>query len=593
MVPPARLFLLLFLLDHSTLVLLAVDVVVLPDRNGGNSKDKEASGGSSSLLLVGAPSTVNGGANLGANGIGHLEGVTARVDVRVVGLGAGGQFIVQSFGENVGVDSTGDRIPDGTANAGKETKDGQDHGNTITISRSHDGHVLADDKCAARDGDENLAHDQVTNVLLGAAEVDHEAGSEEHERQAKEQSRVLEVTSVADPKTKDDTPEGGTHVVYLHHVASQRDGQIVDDHDEVLVVHVPAVERHVQSGGQDAGAANSTASEELVAKEVSAGKVSLPDVEDWEEANANDDHGDELGAVVLGQAIGCQAERQQEQHESRNQNDAANNVEFVCVVDDGLQHGAAARLTLPQAHALGFDGKVLEDNGERHEDEEHDDDESSVAPSPSRVVQESLGSQRSSEGSADKGRANKGKGKGPVAKARGIGHEDVHDEVQGVVANPVQNVTGSVPGWAVTLGQDNHTSQVDANEEAEGFGTTPDVEQLGDGQLDDTANDAAKNVGSGELGRGREVGVGSQIEAAAHALLEGQHKEADPDPAVGSIDCPLRPDESSRLGLLHTKSRIGGDLVGMSLDFLLGAGLQAEPRRVGVGRRRLGVVPGG
>lgn len=177
--------------------------------------------------------------------------------------------------------------------------------------------------------------------------MNHEAGTEEHQGQTKEQSRVLEVPSVPDPNTKDDAPEGRADVVNLGHVTSQRDGQIVNNHDEVLVVHVPTVERHVQGGRQNTRAKDGAASKELVAKEVRPCKVSLPDVEDREQKNTNDDHGDELGAVVFGQAVCCQAEWQQEEHESGDQNEAANDVEFMEVVDKGLYGGPAAWFTPP------------------------------------------------------------------------------------------------------------------------------------------------------------------------------------------------------------------------------------------------------
>lgn len=149
----------------------------------------------------------------------------------------------------------------------------------------------------------------------------------------------------------------------------------------------------------------------------------------------------------------------------------------------------------------------LEDDSKRHKDEEHHNDEGTVAPSPGGGFQERLGSQRSSEGSADEGRADEGECESSVAQAGGVGNKDVHDEVDGIVANPVQDVAGSVTVRAFALGQDDHADEIDGNKEGEAFSTTPKGEDLCNRQLDDATDDAGKNVGSGELRGSGEVGI--------------------------------------------------------------------------------------
>lgn len=140
-------------------------------------------------------------------------------------------------------------------------------------------------------------------------------------------------------------------------------------------------------------------------------------------------------------------------------------------------------------------------------------------------------------------------------------------------------------------GDDDHANQIDDDKEEEALGTAPDVENPSDGQLDDATNDAGKDVGGLKLRCGLEGGIGIYVEGTGCTLLEGQHEEADPDPSIGAVDSPFRPDESGGLGLLNTKGSMGGDVVGVGLDFFLVQLLQTDSG--GVRRSGLLGIAGG
>lgn len=100
--------------------------------------------------------------------------------------------------------------------------------------------------------------------------------------------------------------------------------------------------------------------------------------------------------------------------------------------------------------------------------------------------------------------------------------------------NPVQNVTSGVRVGPTAGGQDNHSEQVEASEECEGFSSSPDIDQFGDGQAEDATDDLGEDDGSvdgGGIGKGR-VGVNGDI--VLHARLEGEHEVAHPDPVYTS-----------------------------------------------------------
>jgi hypothetical protein len=85
----------------------------------------------------------------------------------------------QVFPESPSPDRGADRLADGSADRGEHVLDGEHDGDVLVGGGGHDGDLLGDDQGAAGEGDEDLAHDDVADVDVWLAELDHEAGAED------------------------------------------------------------------------------------------------------------------------------------------------------------------------------------------------------------------------------------------------------------------------------------------------------------------------------------------------------------------------------------------------------------------------------
>lgn len=128
------------------------------------------------------------------------------------------QGSIESFGEFVGVDGTGDGLADGAADGGEEADEGEHTGDVLVGRGGHDGHLLADDEGTTAEGDEDLAHYNVADALAGLAEVDHEADAEGLEAQHRH-GEPLEAAEETDEDGQDYAPEAGPDAVDVADVA--------------------------------------------------------------------------------------------------------------------------------------------------------------------------------------------------------------------------------------------------------------------------------------------------------------------------------------------------------------------------------------
>lgn len=200
------------------------------------------------------------------------------------------------------------------------------------------------------------------------------------------------------------------------------------------------------------------------------------------------------------------------------------------VMDNRLRDGPTTRLMLVQTQLLRLLLIVLEDKGERRKDERLNDGKRTIRPTPARHVDVRLSRPRANKSSADKRRASKGERKSTVPQTGGISDEDLQDQINGIISNPVENVTGGVGVGVVAGGQDNQTQNVDTDEDQVTLSTAPDVDSLGDGELQHTTDDTVQDVGGTDLGGGREAAVGFVDDVAVDGGVEGQHEETDPNP---------------------------------------------------------------
>jgi hypothetical protein len=102
-------------------------------------------------------------------------------------------------------------------------------------------------------------------------------------------------------------------------------------------------------------------------------------------------------------------------------------VKFMKVMGDGLHDRASAPLPLIQSHLFGLFLVELEHDGKGEEGNSVDDSKGAISPTPCSDLQEVLAGQGASKRSADERGLRKGKGKGSVTHASGIGHENVHN----------------------------------------------------------------------------------------------------------------------------------------------------------------------
>ena len=91
-------------------------------------------------------------------------------------------------------------------------------------------------------------------------------------------------------------------------------------------------------------------------------------------------------------------------------------------------------------------------------------------------------------------REDEGEAEGPVAKAGGVGDEDVTDQVDGIVADPVERVSSRVSRSAFEGSGDNDAYDVNNEEGEPGLSTSPQVESLCNGQLEDATDDGTEDA---------------------------------------------------------------------------------------------------
>lgn len=258
-------------------------------------------------------------------------------------------------------------------------------------------------------------------------------------------------------------------------------------------------------------------------------------------------------------------------------------IELMKVVHTRLECRASMLFVLEQAHLFSLPLVILEHPGDGHEEERCHDRKGSNGPSPRAAGEIRLRRQRTSECRDDERRGDEGPGQSTVLEARSVRDENVQNQIDRIVPNPIQDVSGGVAVGPVARRDDNDADEVNSKEDQQAFRTAPDIEYLCDRKLQHASNDGSEDLSGGESGRRLKVGVGLVRRGGLNALLEGQHEKAQPDPGEAAVESCLVPDQSGGLGFLDTQSYAFGKAVRMLFDFLLILRFQAES--VGVGTR--------
>lgn len=189
-------------------------------------------------------------------------GVQAVVDVGEVAQRVFRQVPLQGLFESVCPDGSGDGVADGPADVAHDVEECQHGGDVLMVRRREDTDLLDDDEDGPADADEDLTHDDVPDVLVRAAKVDHQALGEDVQRDGDEQ-HPPKVPGLADQDAHEEQLDTGDDVERAAHVTRLRDGQIVHHLQERGEVAVPAVVadlvREVQETGTDDGAVDEQA----------------------------------------------------------------------------------------------------------------------------------------------------------------------------------------------------------------------------------------------------------------------------------------------------------------------------------------------
>lgn len=164
--------------------------------------------------------------------------------------------------------------------------------------RREDGDLLDEDQRAAADGEEDLTHAHVADVVAGGAEVDHQPAGEDVQRDG-DPEEPFEAAGVADAEAAADQPDRVHEVEDGGDVSGLREAGVVDylqvGGEVVGPAGVGDLVDHVDQAGADDGAVG----EEVVWDEGLRGEPALVDHEADQDAESDDHHGDDLGRSPL------------------------------------------------------------------------------------------------------------------------------------------------------------------------------------------------------------------------------------------------------------------------------------------------------
>ena len=181
----------------------------------------------------------------------------------------------------------------------------------LVIDRSEYCNLDQQDEHTATERHEDLAHDDVANVLVWLAEVDHQANTE-HEEEVADKECPLETTSTTDGVSDGEQCETGDNLERAVDVSGGGDRQVAHHLKERCEVAVPAVVRDLIGGIDQARGDDSAVREEAVVQEWCLREIQLIDHESDQGDKADDDHGDDVVSTPSVWRVGSQREWQQE-----------------------------------------------------------------------------------------------------------------------------------------------------------------------------------------------------------------------------------------------------------------------------------------
>lgn len=433
------------------------------------------------------------------------------------------------LGEDTGPDGRGNGETNGTTNVGEHGLDGKDDGNELVRGGSHDSHLLANDEGTTSCGNKDLAHDNVADVLVRLTEMDHETDTENGDRDTKVHGEPLEATSLADGPTDEERPEAGADGVNVDNVAGLDDVKVVDNLEERGEVRIPDVEGDEEGTRKDTRADDGAVHKELVGDEGLGSEELLVEGESDHEQTTKDEEADDEGGLPLVLLVRVEVERQEEQGQTSSDEEQAENVKLDEVELEGLPEVALALMLGEKVGLLGLDVVLVEEPEQGRADARDNNGKGAITPPPARALEEALSDDTADPAGDDVGGRNKGKQQSSVLEGRSIGEEDGDRVGDAVVSDPVEDLGSSVGLDTVTSSHHDETNGQAEKHGAETLRTTPDIEDLGERELEQTTDQAGHDAGGGRQGVEVEGTGNVRVETGGHAGLEGIDEVEDPD----------------------------------------------------------------
>lgn len=284
------------LLEDHTLGLAKLPEVVVPDQeDSSKGKDHDTGSGSKHSSLTIAVGALDSQALRRAHGVGELVVDDAS---NVLGLrqGALGEPLEKLVVEGVCPDGGRDGASEGAANVTGDTQDSEGGGNVLVVNSGEDTNLHAQNEDRSSNGDEDLAHDEITDGLARTTEVDHQTLGEDVQRDT-DAKEPLKATGLANTPTDDEQEEARDDVESVGNITSLGGAQVVDHLEERVEVTGPAVVADHVDEIQPTDTDDGSVSEELVLEEGLGGDEALIEAKDDEDNKASDDHGNDIRSI--------------------------------------------------------------------------------------------------------------------------------------------------------------------------------------------------------------------------------------------------------------------------------------------------------
>ena len=193
-----------------------------------------------------------------------------------------------------------------------------------------DGELHNQDEDSATNRDENLAHDDVSDILVRGTEMDHETEGEDVNRDSEIESPLI-VAGLADEETDDEEKHAGNNLESRVDISSLGRLKVDNDLQEGGKEVVPGVVGDLVSQIDHAGGDNGSVKEESALEERHRGKPVLPDTEEDESTEANDDHGDDVAGAPTVRGVSGKVERKKEDDETTTKEQNSDNCIVVSI----------------------------------------------------------------------------------------------------------------------------------------------------------------------------------------------------------------------------------------------------------------------